>query len=60
MVGPCLTVTASGVIVVNFHPELGTIIRETRYLDQLGWKIPETALSVTLQVLALRDALGFQ
>lgn len=39
-----------GIIQVNFHNELGTIIRETKYLDQLGWKIPETALSVTLQV----------
>ncbi len=34
---------------VNFHPELTTIIRETKYLDQLGFKVPETALSVTLQ-----------
>lgn len=40
----------SGVIRVNFAKELINIIRETKYLDQLGFKIPETALSVTLQV----------
>jgi hypothetical protein len=44
----------AGAIVINFHPELSAIIKETKYLDQLisrGQKIPETALSVTLQVL---------
>ncbi|PRP82215.1 dynein-1-alpha heavy chain, flagellar inner arm I1 complex, partial [Planoprotostelium fungivorum] len=34
---------------INFHPDLQTIIRETKYLDQLGFKVPETALNVTLQ-----------
>lgn len=44
-----------GVLDVNFHPDLKRIIKETKYLDQLmvaathNTKIPETALSVTLQ-----------
>lgn len=41
---------ARPMFVVNFHPELKTIIRETKYLDQHGFKVPETALNVTLQV----------
>ena len=36
-------------IVVNFHPDLTRLIRETRYLDRMGFTIPETALNVTLQ-----------
>lgn len=36
--------------VVNFHPDLTYIIRETKYLDKLGYTIPETALNITLQV----------
>jgi dynein heavy chain len=38
-------------IVVNFHPDLISIIRETKYLDKLGYTIPETALNITLQVI---------
>jgi dynein heavy chain, axonemal len=37
-------------ISVNFHPDLAAFIRETKYLDKLGYTIPETALSITLQV----------
>lgn len=37
-------------ITVNFHPDLTSIIRETKYLDKMGYTIPETALNVTLQV----------
>jgi dynein heavy chain len=43
-------VEVGGVFEVNFNPDLTTIIRETKYLDQLGFKVPETALSVMLQV----------
>lgn len=37
-------------ISVNFHPDLAAVIRETKYLDKLGYAIPETALNITLQV----------
>lgn len=37
-------------VKVNFHPDLVKLIRETRYLDRMGFQIPETALNVTLQV----------
>eukprot|EP00898_Chlorokybus_atmophyticus_P006649 jgi/Chlat1/6986/Chrsp56S00523 len=36
-------------IVANFHPDLTRLIRETRYLDRLGFTFPELALNVTLQ-----------
>ena len=36
-------------VVVNFHPELVALLRESRYLDRMGFAIPETALKVTLQ-----------
>ena len=39
-----------GRISVNFHVDLSHLIRETRYLDRMGFKIPEVALNVTLQV----------
>ena len=48
-------------IVVNFHPELATLLRESRYLDRMGFSIPETALKVTLREDAFvqcREALG--
>ena len=34
---------------VSFSTDLTMVIRESRYLDQLGFKIPENALNVTLQ-----------
>jgi dynein heavy chain len=34
---------------VNFSPELKSLIRESKYLDHMGFTIPETALNVTLQ-----------
>lgn len=43
---------AGGRISVNFHVDLSHLIRETRYLDRMGFKIPEVALNVTLQVCA--------
>jgi hypothetical protein len=37
-------------VVVNFHGDLVELIRETRYLDRMGFAIPEIALNVALQV----------
>ncbi|CAM9101409.1 unnamed protein product [Chrysoparadoxa australica] len=34
---------------VNFAPELYLIIRESKYLDRMGFQVPEAALTVTLQ-----------
>jgi len=39
----------TGEISVNFHPDLITLIRETKYLDRMGFSIPEIALNVALQ-----------
>jgi dynein heavy chain len=36
-------------IKVNFRPELSEIIKESRYLDRMGFVIPEAALNVALQ-----------
>jgi dynein heavy chain len=36
-------------IEVNFHRNLVLLIRETRYLDRMGFTFPETALNVALQ-----------
>ena len=36
-------------IKVNFHHDLVKLIREAKYLDKMGFKIPETALNVALQ-----------
>lgn len=36
-------------IIVNFRPELKEIIRETRYLDRMSFKLPEVALNIALQ-----------
>ena len=43
------TIAGGGKIVVNFDPELTTLIRESKYLDRMGFPVPETALNVTLQ-----------
>ena len=34
---------------VSFAHDLKMIIKESRYLDKLGFRIPESALNVTLQ-----------
>jgi len=34
---------------VSFPEELKMIIRESRYLDKMGFRIPENALNITLQ-----------
>jgi len=36
--------------VADFAPELGMIIMETKYLEQLGFQVPELARNVALQV----------
>ncbi|PNH08033.1 Dynein-1-alpha heavy chain, flagellar inner arm I1 complex [Tetrabaena socialis] len=36
-------------VEVNFHTDLVRLIRETRYLDRMGFPIPEIALNVALQ-----------
>ncbi|KAL6757976.1 dynein heavy chain, N-terminal region 1-domain-containing protein, partial [Haematococcus lacustris] len=36
-------------VMVNFHGDLIELIRETRYLDRMGFPIPEIALNVALQ-----------
>jgi dynein heavy chain len=46
-------------ISVNFHPDLAAVIRETKYLDKLGYTIPETALNITLQVFFLNLSPSF-
>ncbi|KAJ7569126.1 hypothetical protein O6H91_01G062100 [Diphasiastrum complanatum] len=38
-----------GKVSVNFSPNLVQLIRETKYLDALGFRLPEVALNVTLQ-----------
>ena len=41
--------------VADFAPELGMIISETKYLEQLGFQVPELARNVALQVRALKE-----
>jgi hypothetical protein len=36
-------------VVVNFHADLTRLIRETRYLDKMGFAVPELALQLALQ-----------
>ena len=36
--------------VVDFAPELYEIITETKYMEQLGFHVPELARNVSLQV----------
>lgn len=50
---------------VNFSDELLRLIRETKYLDRMGYKVPEAALNVALQeekyhgyVQSLQEMLG--
>ncbi|KAJ3114591.1 Dynein heavy chain 10, axonemal [Phlyctochytrium bullatum] len=38
-------------ISVNFRPELKEIIKETKYLDKMGFLVPEAALNVALQLV---------
>ncbi|KAJ3224095.1 Dynein heavy chain 10, axonemal [Clydaea vesicula] len=36
-------------VLVNLKPELREIIKETKYLDKMGYMVPESALNVALQ-----------
>ena len=36
-------------IMVNFRPELKDLIKETKYLDLLGFSVPEVAMNIALQ-----------
>jgi dynein heavy chain len=45
----------AGRVVVNFNGDLVELMRETRYLDRMGFAIPEIALNVALQVRVLRQ-----
>jgi dynein heavy chain len=36
-------------LLVNFKPELREIIKETKYLEKMGFGLPETALNIALQ-----------
>lgn len=36
--------------LVDFDPQLGEIISETKYMEQLGFHVPELARNVALQV----------
>lgn len=46
---PILRKDATGELVVNFRPELITLIKETRGLERLGFVIPAEARGVELQ-----------
>ena len=39
-----------GSYVVNFDPVLAEVMSETKYLEQLGFHVPEIARNVALQV----------
>lgn len=39
----------TGKLAVNFSTTLSVLIRESKYLDRMGFPVPETALNVTLQ-----------
>lgn len=45
-----------GNVIVNFSPALAQLIREARYLDRMGFSIPEAALNVALQEAKYRKA----
>ena len=44
--------------VADFAPELGLIIMETKYLEQLGFQVPELARNVALQVFCQITSLN--
>ena len=47
--------------VVNFDPELAEVIAEAKYLEKLGYAIPELARSVALQedkFVSFQDSLS--
>jgi dynein heavy chain len=42
---------------VNFSPALKTLIREGKYLDRLGFEVPDMVLNITLQEDKYHDAV---
>jgi dynein heavy chain len=46
---PVLQKEGGKIMQVNFSKNLAQIIREIKYLDAMGFHLPEFALSVTLQ-----------
>jgi dynein heavy chain len=46
---PIFKTDERGTIIVNFDSALVVLIRESKYLDRMGFAVPETALNVTLQ-----------
>lgn len=44
-----LTSERGAVFAINFSPALREIINETKYLEQLGFTVPELARNVALQ-----------
>ena len=46
---PILKVNEQGIVVANFSRDLVEVMRETRYLDRMGFVVPEQALNLTLQ-----------
>ncbi|KAJ1617773.1 dynein heavy chain, N-terminal region 1-domain-containing protein [Pavlovales sp. CCMP2436] len=44
-----ILIEVDGKLAVNFNTTLLVLIRESKYLDRMGFSVPETALNVTLQ-----------
>ena len=52
--------TTTEKITVNFRPELKEIIKETKYLDKMGYSVPEAALNIALQVKNLNNLIQLE
>ena len=58
---PILALPENCEFVVNFAPELTQVISEAKYLEKLGFPIPDLARSVALQeekFIAFQDGLN--
>lgn len=56
----CTALPPNCEFVVNFAPELSEIITEAKYLEKLGFQVPDLARSVALQedkFIAFQDGL---
>ena len=56
----CTALPPNCEFVVNFAPELAEIITEAKYLEKLGFQVPDLARSVALQedkFIAFQDGL---
>ncbi len=57
----CVELPDNCEFVVNFAPELSQVISEAKYLEKLGFPIPDMARSVALQeekLIAFQDNLN--